>query len=98
MKSRHQTPEAACANDSFVDARVDAALVEAGRKTAEKPPDPADCAYQPVPKETIEPARDQRGGLAERDNGVRVKFINPHLVFEKTEHGRLRFLKRIGLA
>src|SRR2546423_9780861 len=98
MKSRHEPSKAACPNDGFIHARIDPAFIDTGRETAKDLSDPADRANQSVPKKTIKPAGDERGGFGQRDDGVGVKFVDPHFVVEKTEDRGLRPLERIGLA
>src|ERR1041384_5371212 len=98
MKFRHQPPEPARPENRFVDAGVNSAFVNAGGKIPEEVSDSADAANQSVPDKTIQPARDERGRFAQRNNRVRIKFVDPHFVFEETKERGLRLLNGISLA
>src|SRR2546423_4867010 len=98
MESADHASEAARAGDACVHSSINPTSVDAGRQASEKPADAADPTDKSVPDKTIEPARDKRCRSAQGDNGVLVKFVDPHLVFEKTKDRRLRVLERISLA
>src|SRR5437588_2716951 len=98
MKPGDDTPQTARTKHAFINARVNAAFVHAGKKAAEERAYFANGADESIPDETIEPARKERGCFAQRDDGVGVKLVDPHLVFEEAEQSGLGSLERVGLA
>src|SRR2546423_5678530 len=95
MESRHQPAETARTARAFVDTGIDAAFINARRKDPEETADSAHRAHEAIPNEPVHPVRDARSRFAESDHGVRVKFIEPHLVFEEPKQSGLSLLKRI---
>src|SRR6478735_398506 len=78
--------------------RAPGAFIDASKQASEHPADPPNDADQSIPDKTIQPARDQGGRLADRDDRVGVELVDPHFVFEEAKERGLRLLKRIGLA
>ena len=84
------------ARGAAIHSGIDPAFIKPRGESAEHSANPTDGADEPIPKEAIHPARQERRHAAQRDDGVAIKFVDPHFVFEESEQSGLSLLKGIG--
>src|SRR4051812_22010996 len=81
---------------TLIDARIDPAFVDSRSEDPERFAEATHTTHQAIPEKPVEPARSQSGATAERNDGVRIQLVDPHLVFEEAKDRRLRPLEWIG--
>src|SRR4029077_15417283 len=69
--------------------------VDASRENSEKLSESAERTDESVPEIAIHPVGHARGCFAQRNNCVRVEFVQPHFVFEEPKERGLRLFERI---
>src|SRR5688572_30169356 len=95
MQRRHYTAEAAHSAARSVRRSVDAAFIEAFAQRARQIARGANEPCDSVPQVPIQPVRYTSSCATRGDNGVCVKLVEPHLVFEEAKERRLTLCERI---
>src|SRR5262249_14185946 len=98
VRTRQQTAQTAGAGCRFIHSSVDAALINIGCKYSTELADCAEAAHQTIPEITTHPVGQTRAGPGERDDRPRIQLIDPHLVCEELEQGRLRIFEWIDFS
>src|SRR6266487_1684191 len=98
MRCGQQASQTARGYGRFIDSSIDSALINARCKNSKELTDAAESAHQAIPKIAIHPVGKTRGDPTERDNGVIIKFVDPHFICEKPKQPGLRVFQRVDLS
>src|SRR6266545_332906 len=80
-----KTAKTAGASGGLIDSRIDAVLIDTGRKNSKELTDPAKSAHQAIPELAVHPVGQTRTHPTERDDRASIKFIDPHFILEESK-------------
>src|SRR5262249_38511770 len=98
VRGRHHAAEPASADGGFIDSSVYATLINIARKDPQKLADCGKAAHKAIPEIAIQPVGQTRAHPTERDDRVRIEFVDPHFVCEETKQCGLRIFEWVDLS